>query len=135
MAQLTSVELQGMTAAQGTFQTALDDASSSYSQVEGQIEALQASWSGEAATVYSQAMTQWLEDFRTVNQALATMLEKLSQNTNVYANTHADTEQVARQVAQTIGSGNFTGLPGFPADRRPSSPQPVRTFQQQGVPA
>jgi WXG100 family type VII secretion target len=113
MAQLTSVELQGMTAAQSTFQTALDDSSNSYSQIEGQIEALQASWTGEAASVYSQAMGQWLEDFRTVNQALSTMLEKLSQNTSVYANTHSDTEQAAQQVAQTIGSGGFAGLPGF----------------------
>jgi WXG100 family type VII secretion target len=114
MAQLTSVELQGMTAAQNTFQTALDDASNSYAQIEGQIEALQGSWTGEAATIYGQAMQQWLQDFRTVNQALATMLEKLAQNTNVYANTHQNTEQVASQVAQTIGSG-ATGLPGFPA--------------------
>jgi WXG100 family type VII secretion target len=113
MAQLTSVELQGMTAAQSTFQTALDDSTSSYSSIEGQIEALQASWTGEAASVYTQAMTQWLEDFRTVNQALSTMLEKLSQNTNVYANTHSDTEQAAQQVAQTIGSGGFAGLPGL----------------------
>jgi len=112
---LTSVELQGMTAAQSTFQTALDDATSSYSQMDGQIEGLQASWSGDAANVYTQAMQQWLEDFNTVNQALRTMLEKLSSNTNVYANTHENTQQVANQVAQTVGSGNFGGLPGFPS--------------------
>jgi WXG100 family type VII secretion target len=111
---LTSVELQGMTAAQATFQTALDDASSSYSQMDGQIEGLQASWSGDAATVYTQAMQQWLEDFNTVNQALRTMLEKLSANTNVYANTHENTQQIASQVAQTISSG-ASGLPGFPS--------------------
>ncbi|SEL31047.1 WXG100 family type VII secretion target [Streptacidiphilus jiangxiensis] len=113
MSKLTAVELQGMTTAQGTFQTALDDTTRSYAQVEGQIEALQASWTGEAATIFNQAMTQWLEDFRSVNNALSTMLEKLAQNTNVYANTHADTEQVAQQVAQTIGSGNYGGLPGL----------------------
>lgn len=109
---LTSVELQGMTAAQGTFQTALDDSTSSYAQMDGQIDGLRASWTGDAANVYTQAMQQWLEDFNTVNNALRTMLEKLSANTNVYANTHEDTAQVAQQVAQNIASG-VTGLPGF----------------------
>ncbi|MDI5963752.1 WXG100 family type VII secretion target [Streptomyces sp. SL13] len=109
---LTSVELQGMTAAQSTFQTALDEATNSYSQMDGQIEGLRASWTGEAATIYGNAMQEWLQDFTKVNSALRTMLEKLSANTNVYANTHENTQQVANQVAQQIGSG-AVGLPGF----------------------
>ncbi|MFI9274615.1 WXG100 family type VII secretion target [Kitasatospora sp. NPDC052896] len=111
--QLTQVELAGMTAAQHTFQNALDHASTSYAQVEGQIEALSASWTGQAANIYQQAMQEWLADFRTVNQALTTMLEKLGSHTNIYANTHQDTEQVASQVAQQISAGG-TGLAGFP---------------------
>ncbi|MDT0464429.1 MULTISPECIES: WXG100 family type VII secretion target [Streptomyces] len=111
---LTSVELQGMTAAQGSFQTALDETTSSYAQMDGQIEGLRASWSGDAANIYHNAMQEWLNDFDKVNQALRTMLEKLAQNTNVYANTHENTQQQAQQVAQQMGSGNI-GLPGFPS--------------------
>ncbi|WP_316778601.1 WXG100 family type VII secretion target [Streptomyces sasae] len=111
---LTSVELQGMTAAQGSFQTALDETTGSYAQMDGQIEGLRASWSGEAANVYHNAMQEWLNDFDKVNQALRTMLEKLAQNTNVYANTHENTHQQAQQVAQQMASGNI-GLPGFPS--------------------
>ncbi|MEV5955445.1 WXG100 family type VII secretion target [Streptomyces sp. NPDC059629] len=111
---LTSVELQGMTAAQGSFQTALDETTGSYAQMDGQIEGLRASWSGEAANVYHNAMQEWLNDFDKVNQALRTMLEKLAQNTNVYANTHENTQQQAQQVAQQMASGNI-GLPGFPS--------------------
>lgn len=110
---LTSVEIQGMTAAQGTFQTALDEASGSYAQMEGQIDGLRGSWSGEAAQIYHQAMQDWLSDFQKVNQALTTMLEKLAANTNVYANTHENTQQIAGQVASAMASG-VTGLPGFP---------------------
>lgn len=110
---LTSVEIQGMTAAQGAFQHALDESSSAYAQMEGQIEGLHGSWSGEAAQIYSQAMQEWLADFRQVNQALASMLENLAANTKVYANTHENTEQLASQLAQNIGSG-VTGLAGFP---------------------
>ncbi|MEV7393537.1 MULTISPECIES: WXG100 family type VII secretion target [unclassified Streptomyces] len=111
---LTSVELQGMTAAQGSFQTALDETTGSYAQMDGQIEGLRASWSGDAANVYHNAMQEWLNDFDKVNQALRTMLEKLAQNTNVYANTHENTHQQAQQVAQQMASGNI-GLPGFPS--------------------
>ncbi|MFJ8158971.1 WXG100 family type VII secretion target [Streptomyces sp. NPDC094468] len=109
---LTSVALQGMTAAQGSFQTALDDASSSYAQMDSQIEGLRSNWSGDAANVYQNAMQEWLSDFNKVNQALRTMLEKLGQNTSVYANTHQDTQQQALQVAQQMSSGSV-GLPGF----------------------
>ncbi|MEW2520813.1 WXG100 family type VII secretion target [Actinacidiphila alni] len=109
---LTSVELQGMTAAQGTFQTALDHGATSYAQMAGQIEGLSASWTGDASSIYSGAMQAWLDDFNKVNQALRTMLEKLQQNTHVYANTHEETQQTAHQVAQNIASG-VTALPGF----------------------
>ncbi|MFF2141676.1 WXG100 family type VII secretion target [Kitasatospora sp. NPDC058190] len=110
--QLSQVELAGMTAAQGTFQHAVDEATTSYANVEGQVEALAASWTGQAASIYTQAMQQWLADFQKLNQALTTMLETLAANTHVYANTHQDTEQVAHQVAQQVASGG--GLVGFP---------------------
>ncbi|MEU9133299.1 WXG100 family type VII secretion target [Kitasatospora sp. NPDC048540] len=110
--QLTQVELAGMTAAQGTFQNAVDSATSSYAQIEGQVEALHGSWQGEAATIYGQAMQEWLADFRSLNQALTKMLETLSANTHVYANTHQDTSQVAHQVAAQVSAGS--GLVGFP---------------------
>jgi hypothetical protein len=42
------------------------------------------------------------------------MLETLSNNTGVYANVHADTQQQANSIAQQIASGSM-GLPGFPS--------------------
>ncbi|MET8413470.1 WXG100 family type VII secretion target [Streptomyces sp. NPDC005195] len=109
---VTSVAIQGMTAAQASFQHALDESTTAYVQMDGQIEGLRASWSGQAALIYTQAMQEWLADFQKVNQALTQMLENLASNTKVYANTHADTEQLANQLAQNMGSG-ATGLPGF----------------------
>lgn len=108
---LTSVELHGMTAAQSTFQTALDEATGSYAQMDGQIEGLRSHWSGDAANVYQNAMQEWLQDFDKVNQALRTMLERLAANTKVYADTHDETQQQAQQVAAQMGGG----LPGFPS--------------------
>ncbi|MFI6444304.1 WXG100 family type VII secretion target [Kitasatospora sp. NPDC050543] len=110
---LTSVEIQGMTTAQSAFQHALDEGSGAYAQMASQIETLQGSWSGDAAKIYTQAMHDWLTDFQKVNQALATMLENLSSNTKVYANTHEDTNRAAGDLAKIMGSG-VSGLPGFP---------------------
>ncbi|BBA96925.1 hypothetical protein RVR_2449 [Actinacidiphila reveromycinica] len=107
----TQVDIQGMTAAQGTFQTALDETTGSYSQMDGQIMGLQASWQGDAANIYSQAMQEWLSDFSRVNNALQRMLETLSANTHVYANVHSDTNSTALQVASSMQSG--VTLPGF----------------------
>src|SRR4051794_30069419 len=95
MANLTQVELQGMTAAQGSFQSALDHTTTSYAQMDGQIEGLRASWRGRAANIYGSAMQEWLVDFDNVNKALRRMLETLAENTHVYANTHEDTQQQA----------------------------------------
>ena len=111
----TAVDLAGMKAAQGTFQTALDETSQTYSQMTGQIEGLLSAWTGQAATIYNGAMQKWLEDFNVVNVNLRLMLEKLQSNTGVYANTHEDTQQQANQVQQLISGGNFSGLQGFPS--------------------
>ncbi|WP_405746019.1 WXG100 family type VII secretion target [Streptomyces sp. NBC_01525] len=112
--QPTSVELEGMKRAQGSFQTALDHASGSYTQMDGQIQGLRASWTGQAANIYQNAMQEWLNDFNVVNQQLGLMLEKLQENTGVYANTHEQTQQEAGQAARLISSGH-AGLPGFPS--------------------
>lgn len=106
----TQVDIQGMVAAQSSFQTALDETSSSYAQMDGQIVGLQASWNGDAASIYHNAMQEWLSDFSRVNSALQRMLEQLSANTQVYDNVHTDTQDRANQVAQSVGSG----LPNFP---------------------
>lgn len=108
----TQVDIQGMVSAQGTFQSALDMTTSSYAQMDGQIVGLQASWHGDAASIYHQAMQEWLNDFNKVNSALQRMLETLSSNTNVYANVHSDTESTASRVASAMASGG--GLPNFP---------------------
>lgn len=106
------VDIDGMVGAQSAFQTALDETTSSYAQMDGQIVGLSGSWQGNAASIYHQAMQDWLTDFSRVNAALQRMLSSLSSNTQVYANVHSDTQHKASQVAQTIGSGG--GLAGFP---------------------
>ncbi|MGW7673281.1 WXG100 family type VII secretion target [Streptomyces sp. NPDC054775] len=110
MAGQSQVDIQGMVAAQGSFQTALDETSRSYAQMDGQIMGLHGSWSGDAASIFSNAMQEWLNDFNQVNGALQRMLEQLSANTNVYGNVHTDTQDKANQVAQAMAQ---SGLPNF----------------------
>jgi WXG100 family type VII secretion target len=101
----TSVDIQGMTAAQSSFQNALDQCNTAYSNMTEQQSTLASNWTGEAASSFGQALSQYLEDLNTVRSQLSSMLETLSSNTGVYANTSEGSSQLANAFA--------TGLPGL----------------------
>ncbi|MFJ9721790.1 WXG100 family type VII secretion target [Streptomyces sp. NPDC101209] len=105
----TSVDTSGMRIAQGSFQTALDEVNNTYTQMQSQIEALRASWTGDASTTFQTAMDTWLTDFGTVKQQLELMLQKLQANTGSYDTTHHNTSDVANQLHKSM----TTPLPGF----------------------
>jgi WXG100 family type VII secretion target len=96
-----------MIAAQGHFQTAVDQVNTAYDAMERQQEALAAAWTGETSTTFGQALIHWLDDFGVVRTQLINILETLSQNTGVYANTNEEATNIAMQA------GKFQGLPGF----------------------
>ncbi|MFD7677881.1 MULTISPECIES: WXG100 family type VII secretion target [unclassified Streptomyces] len=104
-----SVDIAGMKLAQGSFQTAVDEANGSYTQMESQIDALRASWTGDAASTYQGAMDTWLQDFATVRSQLTLMLEKLQANTGDYTVTHQSTTD----TASTLHKNMTQPLPGF----------------------
>lgn len=91
----TSVDVQGMTAAQQNFQSALDQVNTAYTNMTEQQSMLAANWTGETASTFGQALNQWLEDFSTVRTQLTRILEALSSNTGVYANTNEQSQQMA----------------------------------------
>jgi WXG100 family type VII secretion target len=91
----TSVDIQGMRGAQQNFQQALDNVNTAYSNMTEQQSNLAANWTGETASTFGQALNQWLEDFSTVRTQLIRILEALSQNTGVYANTNEQSQQMA----------------------------------------
>jgi WXG100 family type VII secretion target len=108
MAGNTSVNVEGMIAAQGNFQTALDSVNTAYGNMEEQQGNLQANWTGETASAFGQALGQWLTDCNTVKTQLSTILDVLSQNTGVYANTN----EGSTQMAQSFANG-MSGVPGL----------------------
>jgi WXG100 family type VII secretion target len=91
----TSVDIQGMRGAQQNFQQALDNVNTAYTNMTEQQSTLAANWTGETASTFGQALNQWLEDFSTVRTQLTRILEALSQNTGVYANTNEQSQQMA----------------------------------------
>ncbi|MGW3121597.1 WXG100 family type VII secretion target [Streptomyces sp. NPDC001107] len=105
----TSVDTSGMRIAQGSFQTALDEVNSTYTQMQSQIDTLRSSWTGDASATFQGAMSTWLTDFGTVKQQLELMLQKLQANTGSYDTTHQNTSDVATQLHKTMS----TPLPGF----------------------
>jgi len=104
----TSVDVTGMAAAQQAFQNAVDQVNTSYQSMESQQGALAAAWTGETSTAFGQALTRWLEDFGVVRTQLINILETLSANTGVYANTNEQATNAAAQVGK-----NLSSLPGF----------------------
>ena len=104
----TSVDVQGMTTAQNSFQNALDACNTAYSNMTEQQSTLGANWSGEAASAFGQALNQFLEDLGTVRTQLSSMLETLSANTGVYANTDGQSSDMAAAFA-----GGLPGLSGI----------------------
>lgn len=106
----TSVDVQGMTAAQGNFQNALDQCNTAYSNMTEQQSTLAANWTGETASAFGQALNQWLEDFNTVRTQLSRITETLSTNTGVYSNTNEQSQQMASSFAS--GMSGVQGL-GF----------------------
>ncbi len=105
MAGDTSVSVEGMVAAQGHFQTALDQCNTAYSSMSEQQSTLAGNWTGEAASAFGQALTNYLDDLQTVRTQLSTITEALSANTGVYSNTNEGSTQLAQSFA--------TGLPGL----------------------
>jgi WXG100 family type VII secretion target len=90
------------------FQTALEETRTCYTNMTSQKEALQGSWSGQAAIGFDNALESWLMNCNQVASALQGMLDKLQGNASVYSNTHQDTVQAASNLRSEMG-----GLPGL----------------------
>jgi WXG100 family type VII secretion target len=101
----TSVDISGMQNAQVNFQNALDACNTAYTDMYEQQTNLAANWTGEAASSFGQALEKYLDDLRTVRTQLTNMLETLSANTGVYANTDGQSSDLATAFA--------SGLPGL----------------------
>lgn len=108
--QTTSVDVQGMTAAQATFQNALDQVNTAYSSMTEQQATLAANWYGETASAFGGALDQWLQDFSTVRAQLTKILETLSANTGVYANTNDGSQQMAASFSSGLSGVSGLGI-------------------------
>jgi WXG100 family type VII secretion target len=108
MAATTSVDIQGMTQAQGNFQNALSQVKAAYNSMESQSETLTSNWGGDAASAFLAALTQWLQDLNTVQTQLSNMLETLISNTGVYSSTSDTTNSAAASFGSSVG--NVAGL-------------------------
>lgn len=114
MAGETSVSVEGMIRASNTFEGARDTAIRSYMAMHEQVSALASNWSGDASSVYGNALQSWLGNFRTVITALENMQASLDSNASLYAQTHQITqEEAAALAAELAEEPALTGLPGF----------------------
>ncbi|WP_194915233.1 WXG100 family type VII secretion target [Catenulispora rubra] len=105
----TSVTVDGMQLAQQDFQDALAQVNGAYQAMSEQQATLAANWSGEAASSFGTALATYLDDLQVVQSQLALILEKLSTQTGVYANTHQQSLETAQTLVRAVGSP----LPGL----------------------
>lgn len=108
--QHTSVDVQGMIAAQGYFQNALDQVNTAYGNMCEQQDTLAANWVGETATAFGLALSKWLDDFNKVQSQLAGLLGTLSDNTKVYVNTNEGSQQMASSFASGLSTTAGLGI-------------------------
>ncbi|WP_354637687.1 WXG100 family type VII secretion target [Kitasatospora camelliae] len=98
----TSVTLEGMHAALGSFREAHGSARAQLAAMNEQVAALGGIWTGDAAGTFSGAMQTWLRDFTSVVSALDEMAHTLEGNTGVYRSTTADVDQIAAGVNSSM---------------------------------
>lgn len=108
----TSVDVQGMQAAQQDFQQALDQLNSVYSAMTEEQDNLLANWSGMAASAFGQALGAWLDDLYQIRQELVVMTESLSTHTGIYSDANETSQQVVTAFHQ--GLSGLESLPGEP---------------------
>jgi WXG100 family type VII secretion target len=109
MANETSVDIDGMKAALPHFESAVNETTNVHNNMTGQRDALEASWTGDAARQFIPALNQWLDQCLIVKNQLLAVYEKLEQHTGVYHQVVRDTTDAATAVSQAVGAG----LPGF----------------------
>jgi WXG100 family type VII secretion target len=110
----TSVDIQGMQAAQEDFQLALDQMNSVYSAMTEEQDNLSASWSGMAASAFGQALGAWLDDLYQIRQELVVMTESLSTHTGIYSDANEASQEVVAAFQQGQGLSALDGLPTEP---------------------
>ena len=97
-----STDTSAMAQAQGYVQDTLDGINTAYNDMTEEQSTLAASWTGEAASAFGNALQSWLDDLKVVQNQLASILEKLSTNTGIYANTTEGSQQMATAFAQGL---------------------------------
>jgi WXG100 family type VII secretion target len=98
-----STTILGMTQAQNAMQEMVAEINSASQALEDQQSTLAANWTGEASSQFGTALSNFLADFGTINNALVAMMEALSQNTGIYVN--------AQETSSAMAAA-FTNNPG-----------------------
>lgn len=112
MADPISVDVQAMVQAGSEME---DTHGNIYSQVTGlqsEIDGLMASWTGQAASQFSNAMQNFYDDCNTVLTSLQDLAQAVASSAQNYESAHQMTTDDAGSLMNRI-SGTAVGLPGF----------------------
>ena len=98
-----SVGTEGLAGAAQLFEGASSESTGHLKSINDQMAVLQASWTGDASTRFSQAMNDWENNFRTVITQLDHMIEVMGGNAKAYDKAADDAASIAGDWASGLG--------------------------------
>jgi WXG100 family type VII secretion target len=72
-------------------------------QVSSSVDTVRASWTGDAATAFSNLMDRFQEDARKLQEALRTIAESIASSADVYARQEEDNSSSISNIATRLG--------------------------------
>jgi WXG100 family type VII secretion target len=112
MTEPINVDVDAMQNAVTEFEDKHDSIRGQVGSVQGEFEALSASWSGEAATGFQGAMHTFYEECNTILTSLQSLAKSVEDSAINYAKTHHLSTETAMALQKRINA-TPAGLPGF----------------------
>lgn len=107
-----NVDTGQMLAAVQDFESAHDSIRSQVVSVQDQFNGLAATWAGDAAQGFQNAMQEWYDQCNTILQSLQGLSSDVDQSAINYDKTHHLSTDAAQALAKQI-KNDPVGLPGF----------------------
>lgn len=112
---MVSTSTDGMRALLRQYHDVLSRVNTAYQNMTTQQENLAVNWTGESASTFGTALSAWLDDFKSVQTSLVSIIEAFDANLGVYESTNDLVSERSAQMAATFSGQSWSapGLPGF----------------------
>ncbi|HTI25726.1 MAG TPA: WXG100 family type VII secretion target [Kutzneria sp.] len=100
---ISKIDLAGLSGTAQSQQEAVDSVQSDLQRVISECDSLAAAWTGDAATLFQDAMSNFQEGANKVLSTLREMQEKMVSTHSNFSGTHENINVVARGTTSSMG--------------------------------